>query len=162
MIMAVPMYLALGCSTNIAARGDANMEGKTKAIPSIEVCEDIIRNPGYETPFAERPDCIRGREDLYTGLLNLLNKEEFVVAQDGELVKVAYPIDQLHEEAVQKSGAYRVALRKADYNGNGYVESGPEAYDLLVKLTNMKPVGKKNTVGAYPVEELQYGRALRE
>jgi hypothetical protein len=157
----LPMYIALGCSN---VNLEPKMEGKLNA-ETIEICDTVIRNPGYEQPFAERPECIRDQEALYVGLLSLLNKEEFKTeVRDGEVeyVKVAYPVDALHEEAVKMSAEYRNALHKADYDPkNGVVESGAEAETLVEILSKMKPVRKKNTDGAWPLKELQFGRSAR-
>lgn len=166
----LPMYIALGCGATVAAKKDMDRaEEKYSAAEvtaeAIEVCESIIRTPGHEVPFSDRAECIRGREDLYVGFLGLLNKEEFkTIVRDGEaeFVKVAYTVDNLHQEAVKRSGEYRQALHQADHNKDGVIESGAEAETLVKLLSKLKPICDKNTDGAMPLEALQFGRAARE
>ena len=167
----LPIY-ALGCTAPTAVRGEAGKTAvaadqtvETMDASALEVCESIIRKPGYEKAFSDRPACIRGREDVYVGILRFLNKEEFgYVNHDGqeEFIKLAYPVDSLHEEAVKLSADYRQALPQADKDKYGIVERGVEAKTLVALLNKMKPVREKNIDGAFPLAELQFGRANRQ
>ena len=155
------IYATAGCTTgNVEVNEPNRIEGNPAMGPvTIEVCDEIIRNPGKDKPFSERPKCIRSDKGLYLGLVTLLKRNQFEL-RDGRYEIVVYELDHLQKKAAELP-AYQIALVKADLDQDGVIESGEEAETLVALLSKMKPVGEETTEGAHEAGDLQFGRAIR-